>query len=102
MKNEEFDNLLMGCIRSAETFLLLLKEEGGVPSSTDWYAVEFDNGERYSFVRVSEDNCVGVFTLYGDYIDQTEVSNEFFDKFYTLILAVTNNNGHKTLRDLFL
>ena len=102
MTNTEFDNLLMGCIKYASSFYLILSEDHGVPEITDWYAVEFDTGERYSFVRVSEDNCVGTFTLHGDYIDKAEVSVEFFNNFYTQILATANGNGHQTLGDLLL
>ena len=66
MTTEQFDTLLKGCVSTASTFFLILPESGGIPDSTDWYAVEFDNGERYSFTRMPGSQCVGTFALNGE------------------------------------
>lgn len=95
MTNAEFDGLLMGCIKNANAFYLILQEKDGVPDFTDWYAVEFDNGERYSFVRVG-DGCTGTFSLYDSYIDKAEVSCEFFDEFYQQIKSISQGQGVPT------
>lgn len=93
MTTKDFDTLLMGCIEVASSFFLILQEKEGVPEETDWYAVEFDNGEKYSFVRVGDGVCTGSFFLEGQYVDKTEVSCEFFTNFYQQIKSITEGSG---------
>jgi hypothetical protein len=103
MTTKDFDTLLMGCIEVASSFFLILQEKEGVPDETDWYAVEFDNGERYSFVKVSNGACTGSFFLEGQYVDKTEVSCEFFNSFYQQIKSITNgSNGAITTEQLLM
>lgn len=102
MTTKDFDILLMGCIEAASTFFLILLEEDGIPDETDWYAVEFDNGEKYSFVRVSNDSCTGSFFLEGQYVDRTEVSCEFFNNFYQQIKSITNGSSKSITTDQLL
>jgi hypothetical protein len=92
MTTEQFDSLLKGCIENSGEFYLILQESGGVPDRTDWYAVEFNTGERYSFIRM-ETGCTGTFSLYGSYVDKVEVSDDFFDNFYEQVRLVTQKSS---------